>query len=114
MKWRKRWGADDIQNWAGPEVVHKYCAVGTVGYDKEGAPVLIIPFSGIDIYGLLHAVSRDELIRKAMQVLEKNLKIAFEQSKTHGHQSRQLVIVFDMSDFNLKQYLWKPGNYIFI
>lgn len=109
MKWRKRWGADDICNWKPPPALEKYCAVGSTGFDKEGAPILLIPFAGIDIYGLLHIVSRADLVRMTMKVLEENLACAFEQSKQYGYQSRQLIVIFDMSCFNLKQYLWRPG-----
>lgn len=110
MKWRERWGADDIENWETPEICEKYCPMGVSGFDLEGSPVIIVPFAGIDIWGLLHTVPRTDLIRVTMKLLEKNMKVAFENSKAHGYRSRQLTVIFDMDKFNLKQYLWRPAG----
>lgn len=38
------------------------------------------------------------------------MKLGFEQSKAHGPQARQFVVLFDMAGFNVKQYTWRPGE----
>lgn len=80
------------------------------GFDKEGAPVIVVPFAGMDMWGLLHTVSRGDVIRNTLQVLEKFMKICYEQSKIHGPNAREVVVIFDMEGFNLKQYTWRPGE----
>lgn len=67
-----------------------------------------MPFSGFDVWGLLHSTSRQDLVRTAIQILELNLDLA---DKTGA---RQLVVVFDMENFNLRQYAWRPGKYTLI
>lgn len=64
----------------------------------------------MDMWGSLHSVSRADFIRATIQNLEHYMKIGMEQSKKHGPGARQFVILFDMKDFNLKQYTWRPGK----
>lgn len=71
--------------------------------------VIVVPFAGMDMWGMLHTVSRADFIRSTIKVLEKYMKLAFEQSVTHGPQARQFVVLFDMAGFNVKQYTWRPG-----
>lgn len=77
--------------------------------------VIICPFAGMDMWGALHSVSRADFIRNTIKNIEFYMKIGFEQSQIHGPGARQFVILFDMKDFNLKQYTWRPGtcNHIF-
>lgn len=65
--------------------------------------VVVVPFAGFDVWGLLHSASRQDLVRAAIQILENNLDLS---DKTGA---RQLVVVFDMEGFNLRQYAWRPG-----
>jgi hypothetical protein len=37
------------------------------------------------------------------------MKMAFEQSKTHGPEARKFVVIFDMDGFYMKQYAWRPA-----
>lgn len=112
MKWRERWGVDTIESWKTPEVCKQFCPHGLSGFDKEGAPLIVVPFAGMDIWGMLHTVPSSDLIRVTIQALERYMNIAYEQSKTHGYQARQLNVLFDMTGFNLKQYLWRPGKIV--
>lgn len=134
MKWRERWNVDDIANWKTPRAIKEYSPHGLSGFDKEGSPsnyyiqntlllllliliklknlVIICPFAGMDMWGSLHAVSRADFIRATIQNLEFYMNIGMEQSKKHGPGARQFVILFDMKDFNLKQYTWRPGKLI--
>lgn len=72
--------------------------------------VIVVPFAGMDMWGMLHTVSRADFIRSTIKVLEKYMNLAFEQSVKHGPHARQFVVLFDMAGFNVKQYTWRPGN----
>lgn len=71
--------------------------------------VIILPFVGLDVWGLLHTISKHDIIRQTIIVLENYLDMA----QTNG--THQVILVVDMEGFNLRQYAWKPGtNYITI
>lgn len=72
--------------------------------------VIVVPFAGMDMWGMLHTVSRADFIRSTIKTLEEYMTLAFEQSKKHGPQARQFVVLFDMAGFNVKQYTWRPGK----
>lgn len=109
LKWRERWIVDDIANWKRPQPLNDYFPHGLSGFDKNGSPIIVVPFVGLDIWGLLHSISRADFIRATIQELENYMKIGFEQSKIHGPAARQFVVVFDMEGFSFKQYTWRPG-----
>uniref|UniRef100_A0A1L8DYS2 Putative phosphatidylinositol transfer protein sec14 n=1 Tax=Nyssomyia neivai TaxID=330878 RepID=A0A1L8DYS2_9DIPT len=109
VKWRERWGVDTIENWKPPPTLVDYLVHGLSGFDKEGAPFLVVPFGPLDMYGILHTVSQGDLVRVIIQYLEKYLQLAHQQSQTHGSNARQLVVLFDMDGFNVKQYTWRPA-----
>lgn len=113
-KWRERWGADDIQNWKSPQILQDLVPNGLSGFDKGGSPIVIVPFAGMDMWGLLHIVSRADIVRIALQKLEKYMKLAYDQSKIHGPEARQFIVIFDMDNFNLKQYVWRPATEVVI
>lgn len=76
--------------------------------------VIIVPFAGLDMFGLLHACTRAEYIRGTIKNLEMYMRIGFEQSVVHGPGARQFVILFDLKDFNLRQYTWRPAGEVII
>lgn len=71
--------------------------------------VIIVPFAGLDLWGLLHSVSKSDMIRMIIKVLEAYLKLALEQSDKNGPNARQLVCIMDMEGFSMRQYAWRPG-----
>lgn len=71
--------------------------------------VIVVPFAGMDMWGMLHTVSRADFIRNTLKLLEKYMEIGYQQSLQHGPQARQFVVLFDMAGFNVKQYTWRPG-----
>lgn len=71
--------------------------------------VIVCPFYQFDIYGMLHCVTRFDFIRYVVKILENVMKQGFEQSKTHGVKARQVVVIFDVADFNMTQYAWRPA-----
>ena len=74
--------------------------------------VIVIPFVGMDMYGALHVITQKEFIKLMIKVLDSYLNLAKEQSKKYGLLANQVIVIFDMEGFNLKQYLWKPGKNI--
>lgn len=104
MEWRKRWEIDTtLKTWQAPEVLLKYYPSGQAGFDKEGCPIIILPFVGLDVWGLLHTISKHDIIRQTIIVLENYLDMA----QTNG--THQVILVVDMEGFNLRQYAWKPA-----
>lgn len=37
------------------------------------------------------------------------MTIAFEKSQTHGAEARKFVVIFDMDNFSMKQYAYRPA-----
>lgn len=115
MKFRERWNADEIDKWPTPQILIDLAPHGVSGFDREGSPIIIIPFAGFDIWGLLHTVSRADIVRMTLQALERYMKLAYEQSqKMNNNNCRQFVVIFDMENFNLKQYVWRPASEVVI
>ncbi|KAM0733131.1 SEC14-like protein 2 [Formica fusca] len=110
LDWRKQWDADNLSEWDLPPMVKSYFPYGSSGFDKDGAPVVIVPFAGMDIYGMLHVITPQEYVKVTIKILDHYLKLAREQSKKHGQVANQLTVIFDMDGFNLKQYLWRPAG----
>ena len=63
----------------------------------------------MDMYGILHVVSRREMIKVTIKHLEQYLKVCNEQAAKHGPVAGQVTVIFDMEGFNLRQYMWRPG-----
>ncbi|XP_018372744.1 PREDICTED: SEC14-like protein 2 [Trachymyrmex cornetzi] len=114
LEWRKQWDADNLDKWEIPEIIKPYLPYGLSGFDKDGAPVIIVPFVGMDMYGALHVITQKEFIKLMIKLLDGYLNLAKEQSKKHGHAANQVTVIFDMEGFNLKQYLWKPAGELVI
>lgn len=66
--------------------------------------VIIIPFSGFDVVGLILSASRQDCIRMTIRILEENLRLAVETGEN------QVIVIFDMDGFNIRQYAWRPGK----
>ncbi|XP_014262397.1 SEC14-like protein 2 [Cimex lectularius] len=109
LKWRKDWGADTIQDWPTPEIFRYYYPSGISGFDKDGAPIFILPFAGIDIQGILLSVSKTDFIKMALKTLESHLQLAREQMSKHGIEASKIVAILDLTGFNIKQYAWRPA-----
>lgn len=110
MEWREKWGVDTtLASWQAPEVLETHFPSGSTGFDKEGSPVIIVPFIGLDIWGLLHSVTRSDLIRMIIRHLENYLAIARKQAITHGPNASKVTVIFDLEGFNMRQYAWKPA-----
>ncbi|CAK1545137.1 unnamed protein product [Leptosia nina] len=110
MIWREKWGIDtNLHSWKPPEVLEKHFPSGTTGFDKEGSPIIFVPFVGLDVWGLLHSVSRTDLIRMILRHLEHYLALGRKQSLTYGPAALKVTVIFDLEGFNIRQYAWKPA-----
>ncbi|XP_068085642.1 SEC14-like protein 2 isoform X2 [Anabrus simplex] len=109
-QWREQWEVESLQTWEPPEVIQKYYPSGLSGFDKEGSPVVVVPFAGLDMWGMMHSVRKSDFIRNTIKMLETYLRIAGEQVKQHGQQASKVVLVVDMENFNLRQYAWRPAG----
>ncbi|XP_071574042.1 SEC14-like protein 2 isoform X1 [Temnothorax nylanderi] len=114
LEWRKHWDADNLSNWEIPEVAKTYLPYGLSGFDKDGAPVIIVPFAGLDMYGILHIITQKDFVKVMIKLLDVYLNLAREQAKKHGQIANQVTVIFDMEGFCLKQYLWKPAGELII
>lgn len=122
LKWREKWGIDkELQTWQPPEVLEKHFPSGSTGFDKEGSPgnvllffciynyhdvllscnymwflffipVIIVPFVGLDIWGLLHSVSKTDVMRQILKHLENYLAIARSQAAERGPNALKVVL----------------------
>ncbi|XP_063620541.1 SEC14-like protein 2 [Cydia splendana] len=110
LAWREKWGIDStLPEWQAPEVLEKHFPSGSTGFDKEGSPVIIVPFVGLDVWGLLHSVTKTDVIRMILRHLENYLAIARKQAETRGPQALKVTVLFDLEGFNIRQYAWKPA-----
>lgn len=109
IKWRKDWDIDNLKSWKPPEPLQDRLPTARTGYDKQGAPILVVPFRELDIPGMLHAVSKNDIIRLLAKTLEAHIEEARKQGEIHGPNASKLVAIFDMTDFSMKQYAWRPA-----
>ncbi|KAI5641758.1 CRAL/TRIO domain-containing protein [Phthorimaea operculella] len=110
MAWREKWGIDTtLQTWQAPEVLEKHFPSGSPGFDKEGSPVIIVPFVGLDAWGLLHSISKTDVIKMVLRHLENYLETAKKQAATHGPAALKVTVIFDLEGFIMRQYAWKPA-----
>jgi len=73
--------------------------------------VIIVPFAGLDIWGILHTVSKRDLIKMTIKTVESYLSLAAEQAQKFGQAAAKVVCIMDMENFNIRQYAWRPGKY---
>lgn len=76
--------------------------------------MIVVYFDALDLYGILHVVSRREMIKVTVKHLEEYLQLCREQREKHGPGAGQVIVIFDMQGFNLRQYLWRPGKTVLI
>ncbi|XP_071446066.1 SEC14-like protein 2 [Hetaerina americana] len=111
LQWREQWGVDRIMTeWEVPEVLEKYFPSGICGYDKGGAPVIVVPFAGLDIWGLLHSATRSDFIRMTIRTLEHLLKVAQEQKQKYNSTMAEVIAIIDMDGFSIRPYAWRPAG----
>lgn len=109
MQWREQMDVDDgLRTWVPPEAITKHYPSGTCGIDKEGCPIYVVPIAGLDIIGLLHSASRQDLIRFPLKIIEESIDLATQRGGTG------IIVIFDLEGFNLKPYTWRPATEVVI
>lgn len=73
--------------------------------------VIIVPFAGLDMWGMMHTVSKTDFIKMTVKVLESYLSTGTEQAQKFGQAATKVVCIMDMENFNIRQYAWRPGKY---
>ncbi|XP_050435729.1 SEC14-like protein 2 [Adelges cooleyi] len=109
MKWREEWSINKDDGWKPPQVLIDYIPSGICGYDKEGSPIVVIPFSGFDVCGLVKSVSPKDMVRFLAQKVDSYLEVARQSSLKNGPKASQVVCIVDLTDFNLRQFTWRPA-----
>jgi hypothetical protein len=59
-----------MESWESPPVFNEHIPYGHLGFDKDGSPVILIPFAGIDIWGIMHSASKRDIIKNTIKLLE--------------------------------------------
>ncbi|PNF14249.1 hypothetical protein B7P43_G12208 [Cryptotermes secundus] len=114
LRWRDNWEVEKLRDWVPPEVMQKYYPSGISGYDKEGAPVIIVPFAGLDMWGMMHCINKSDFIKMTIKTLEMYMSIAREQAEKFGNEASKLICVMDMENFNIRQYAWRPAGEVVV
>lgn len=114
LKWREEWEVEKLKEWEPPEVFQKYFPCGIAGFDKEGTPVIIVPFAGLDMWGMMHTVSKADFIKMTIKTLESYLSLATEQAQKFGQGAANVVCIMDMENFNIRQYAWRPAGEVIV
>jgi len=109
MKWREEWSINKDDGWQPPQVLVDYMPSGISGFDKEGSPVVVLPFAGFDVCGLLKSAPPKDMVRFLAQKLDSYLEVARQSSLKHGPKASQVCCIVDLTDFNLRQFTWKPA-----
>lgn len=74
--------------------------------------VVVVPFAGLDIFGILNSVSKREFIQMTVKQMETYLYLSRQQAKEHGESALGIVSIIDVANFNLRQWAWRPGKRI--
>lgn len=114
LKWREELEVEKLRDWEPPEVFQKYYPCGISGFDKEGSPVIIVPFAGLDMWGMMHTVNKADFIRMTIKTLESFLNIAAEQAQKFDQEAAKVVCIIDMENFNVRQYAWRPAGEVIV
>ncbi|XP_055480032.1 SEC14-like protein 4 [Psammomys obesus] len=108
VEFRNLHDLDHILTWQPSEVIQLYDSGGLCGYDYEGCPVWFDIIGTVDPKGLLMSASKQDIIRKRIQVYELLLHECELQSEKLGRKIERMVMVFDVEGLGLR-HLWKPA-----
>jgi hypothetical protein len=73
--------------------------------------VIIVPFGDLDMWGMMHCISKSDFIKMTIKTLEMYLSTARQQAEKFGQEASKVICVMDMENFNIRQYAWRPGKY---
>ncbi|KAL7635635.1 UNVERIFIED_CONTAM: hypothetical protein RMT77_013452 [Armadillidium vulgare] len=109
LEWRKEYNIDNILEWTPPEVLRKYCPGGLAGYDKDGAPVVIIPIGSMDVRGVKASSSNEDILKYIFQIVEKSLDLMRRKSRDLEQPIGKEIFIFDLNHFSLRDFTWTPA-----
>ncbi|XP_039188544.1 SEC14-like protein 2 [Crotalus tigris] len=110
---RKYFDSDHIKEWKAPEVIQKYMAGGTCGFDREGCPVQYEIVGTLDPKGLLYSASKQDLLKNKFQDCESLREICNEQTQKLGRRIETIIMIYDFEGLGLKHF-WKPAVEVYI
>ncbi|XP_063701542.1 SEC14-like protein 4 [Culicoides brevitarsis] len=108
LKWRETRNIDNIQQWNSTHNLDPYYPYGFMGFTEQtNYPFVIIPLKDLDVNGFLRCLSKGDLVRAVIKLIEYHVNMAHEHSKTHGYNATQFIVLIDMDGFSVRQYLTK-------
>ncbi|KAM7540650.1 hypothetical protein Aperf_G00000030171 [Anoplocephala perfoliata] len=115
LEWRSENKLDELlTSFTVPEVIEKYLPGGICGQDKFGHPVYIIPAGTIDVFGLMHSVSKRQLALSIYYLLDNfENEVLPAQTRKMDKLINQLVFIFDLQHVN-RRLLWRPWLNFFL
>ncbi|KAM7540568.1 hypothetical protein Aperf_G00000030157 [Anoplocephala perfoliata] len=115
LEWRSENKLDELfASFSMPDVIEKYLSGGICGQDKFGHPVYIIPAGTIDVFGLMHSVSKRQLALSIYYLLDNfENEVLPAQTRKMDKLINQLVFIFDLQHVN-RRLLWRPWLNFFL
>lgn len=105
IAWRKKNEVDSIlEDYRPPKVLLEYFPGGFVECSLDGRPVLIVPVGQADFKGMLEAVSRTDLLRHCIYLLESQEELKRNLTlQNGGARIETMHVVADMEGFSFWQ-----------
>ncbi|KAB7501472.1 hypothetical protein Anas_11253 [Armadillidium nasatum] len=91
------------------KVLRKYCPGGLAGYDKDGAPVVIIPIGSMDVRGVKASSCNEDILKYIFQIVEKSLAVMRKKSRDEEQPIGKEIFIFDLNHFSLRDFTWTPA-----
>uniref|UniRef100_A0A8C1SL47 SEC14-like lipid binding 8 n=1 Tax=Cyprinus carpio TaxID=7962 RepID=A0A8C1SL47_CYPCA len=89
-------------------VIDKYLSGGMCGHDREGSPVWYDVIGPLDPKGLMHSVSKQDLVKSKVRDCEILQKECDLQSERLGRNIEAITMVYDCEGLGMK-HLYKPA-----
>ena len=100
IQWRRDFGTDTIlEDYKPPKILYEYVSTAMLrGVDHEGDPVYVERAGALDALGLVRRYDQEALRKHTVWLRELTASGPWRQDyeHEHGHQPRQLTIVFDL------------------
>ncbi|CAG7824057.1 unnamed protein product [Allacma fusca] len=105
LQWRKDNKIDQVSTWEPPASFQQDYPYDVNGFDRDGCPLLLIPWGRWDIRKAVQADQKDEYIRYVDQMVDKAFSIMCLQNKNRplNNPITQLSIISDLEGYSLRQ-----------
>ncbi|XP_026100962.1 SEC14-like protein 2 [Carassius auratus] len=109
VEFRKHLKVDTITTeWQVPEVIARYLSGGMCGHDREGSPIWYDVIGPMDPKGLMHSVSKQDLVKSKVRDCEILQKECDLQSERMGRNIEAITMIYDCEGLGMK-HLYKPA-----